>query len=196
MPTEDAYSSGHLALSHFWTCMCSNVETNLSWTCLVSGLLTFGHPSVILFWEQHQNWHMSVYTICCLSLGTTSILTHVCLYNILFILTVDFCQGCPIKHTQVILVEECGIRRDYFHSAQTYSKSSIVYIFIICSTWETCNTIHAYILTSVLHIHMLCYYAIGITCIHNTKISVMPVTCSCIITLDICNKLFPFNCIK
>ena len=49
MPTEDAYSSGHLVLSHFWTCMCSNVETNLSWTCLVSGPLNFEHPSVLLF---------------------------------------------------------------------------------------------------------------------------------------------------
>ena len=38
MPTEDAYSSGHLVLSHFGTCICSNVETKLSWTCLVSGL--------------------------------------------------------------------------------------------------------------------------------------------------------------
>ena len=47
--TEDAYSSGHLVLSHFGTCMCSNVETNLSWTCLVSGLLNFEHPSVLLF---------------------------------------------------------------------------------------------------------------------------------------------------
>ena len=28
--SEDAYSSGHLVLSHFGTCMCSNVETNLS----------------------------------------------------------------------------------------------------------------------------------------------------------------------
>ena len=27
MPTEDANSSGHLVLSHFWTCKCSNVET-------------------------------------------------------------------------------------------------------------------------------------------------------------------------
>ena len=56
MPTEDAYSSGHLVLSHFGTCMCSNVETNLSWTCLVSGPLNFEHPSVLLFclelWEQ------------------------------------------------------------------------------------------------------------------------------------------------
>ena len=43
------YSSGHLVLSHFGTCMCSNVETNLSWTCLVSGLLSFEHPSVLLF---------------------------------------------------------------------------------------------------------------------------------------------------
>ena len=49
MPTEDAYSSRHLVLSHFGTCMCSNVETNLSWTCLVSGLLNFEHPSVLLF---------------------------------------------------------------------------------------------------------------------------------------------------
>ena len=49
MPTEDAYSSGHLVLSHFGTCMCSNVETNFSWTCLVSGLLNFEHPSVLLF---------------------------------------------------------------------------------------------------------------------------------------------------
>ena len=46
---RDAYSSGHLVLSHFGTCMCSNVETNLSWTCLVSGLLNFEHPSVLLF---------------------------------------------------------------------------------------------------------------------------------------------------
>ena len=47
--TGDAYSSGHLVLSHFGTCMCSNVETNLSLTCLVSGLLNFEHPSVLLF---------------------------------------------------------------------------------------------------------------------------------------------------
>ena len=49
MPTEDAYSSGHLVLSHFGTCICSNVETNLSRTCLVSGPLNFEHPSVLLF---------------------------------------------------------------------------------------------------------------------------------------------------
>ena len=49
IPTEEAYSSGHLVMSHFGTCMCSNVETNLSWTCLVSGLLNFEHPSVLLF---------------------------------------------------------------------------------------------------------------------------------------------------
>ena len=36
MPTEDAYSSGHLVLFHFGTCMCSNVETNppLNLSCL------------------------------------------------------------------------------------------------------------------------------------------------------------------
>ena len=49
MPTEDAYSSGHLVLSHFGTCICSNVETNPSRTCLVSGPLNFEHPSVLLF---------------------------------------------------------------------------------------------------------------------------------------------------
>ena len=30
MPTEDSYFSGHLVLSYFGTCICSNVETNLS----------------------------------------------------------------------------------------------------------------------------------------------------------------------
>ena len=39
----------HLVLSHFGTCLCSKVETNLSWTCLVSGLLNFEHPSVLFF---------------------------------------------------------------------------------------------------------------------------------------------------
>ena len=38
-----------LVLSHFGNCMCSNVETNLSWTCLVSKLLSFERPSVLLF---------------------------------------------------------------------------------------------------------------------------------------------------
>ena len=49
MPTEDAFSFGHLVLSHFGTCKCSNVETNFSWTCLVSGLLSFEHPTILLF---------------------------------------------------------------------------------------------------------------------------------------------------
>ena len=53
MPTEDAYHSGHLVLSHFGTCMCSNVETNLPRTCLVSGLLSFKHPSVLPFYFRH-----------------------------------------------------------------------------------------------------------------------------------------------
>ena len=37
-------------------CMCSNVETNLSWTCLVSGLLNFKHPSVLLFCFGHASY--------------------------------------------------------------------------------------------------------------------------------------------
>ena len=49
MPTEDAYSSAHLVMSHFGTCICSNVETNLSGTCLVSRHLSFEHLSVFLF---------------------------------------------------------------------------------------------------------------------------------------------------
>ena len=52
---EDAYSSGHQVLSHFGTCNWSNVETNLSWICLVSGLYSFEHPSVLLSCFQLQN---------------------------------------------------------------------------------------------------------------------------------------------
>ena len=64
MPTEDAYSSGHLVLSNFGTCMCSNVETNLSWTCLVSGPMNFEHPSVLLFCLiPKQAWTNSGYKI-------------------------------------------------------------------------------------------------------------------------------------
>ena len=55
MPTDDAYSSGHLVLSHLWTCICSNVETNLSWTCLVSELFSFEHPSVLLFYFEIES---------------------------------------------------------------------------------------------------------------------------------------------
>ena len=51
MPTEDAYSSGHLVLSHFGTCTCSNVETNLSWTCLVSGLRTSLGTSLLRLYD-------------------------------------------------------------------------------------------------------------------------------------------------
>ena len=46
--TEDTYSSGRLVLSNFMTCICSYVETNLSWTCLLSGRLSSEHPSVLL----------------------------------------------------------------------------------------------------------------------------------------------------
>ena len=41
--------TGHLVLSNYGTYMGFNVEINLSWTCLVSGLLNFEHPSVLLF---------------------------------------------------------------------------------------------------------------------------------------------------
>ena len=62
IPTEEAYSSRHLVPSHFGTYKCSSVKTNLSWTCLVSGLLSFEHPSVLFFlnttryqWERSLN---------------------------------------------------------------------------------------------------------------------------------------------
>ena len=35
---------------HFWTCLWSNVETNLSLICLVSGLSSFGLPLIHLFY--------------------------------------------------------------------------------------------------------------------------------------------------
>ena len=38
-----------LVLSHFGTCTCSNVETNLSWSCVASGLLNYENPLVLLF---------------------------------------------------------------------------------------------------------------------------------------------------
>ena len=62
MPTEEAYSSGHPVLSHFGTCMCSNVETNLSWTYLFSGLLSFEHPSVLLFCSFRISLRSRVFT--------------------------------------------------------------------------------------------------------------------------------------
>ena len=46
----DAYASGHLVLSHFGTCICSYVETNLSWTCLVSGLRLSNIPRYFYFY--------------------------------------------------------------------------------------------------------------------------------------------------
>ena len=67
MPAGDTYSSGHLVLSHFETCICSNVETNLFWTCLVSGLLNFEHPSVLLFFfllSGHTLSHICVVSLC------------------------------------------------------------------------------------------------------------------------------------
>ena len=49
MPTEDAYSSGHLVLSHFRFACVLMSRPSLSWTCLVSGLYEFRNPSVLLF---------------------------------------------------------------------------------------------------------------------------------------------------
>ena len=51
--TGVACRQGTLTPPDTWSChtlgKCSNVETNISWTCLVSGLLSFEHPSVLLF---------------------------------------------------------------------------------------------------------------------------------------------------
>ena len=48
MPTEDAYSR-HLVLSQFGTLKWSYVKTNLSWTCLVSGLWVSNIPRFFCF---------------------------------------------------------------------------------------------------------------------------------------------------
>ena len=39
------------SITQFGTCMCSKGETNLSWTCLVSRLLSFEHTLVLLFFS-------------------------------------------------------------------------------------------------------------------------------------------------
>ena len=61
LKNSNSNSSGHLVLSHFWTCMCSNVETNLSWTCLVSGLFKLEHLSVLLFCHIMAGYEILVY---------------------------------------------------------------------------------------------------------------------------------------
>ena len=62
MITGNAFASGHLVLSHFGTCKCSYVETNLSWSCLASGLLSFEHPSLLLFCFPHLTWFFGLFT--------------------------------------------------------------------------------------------------------------------------------------
>ena len=50
--TDAACQQRTLTPQDIWscpTCICSNVEINISWTCLVSGLLSFKHPLVLLF---------------------------------------------------------------------------------------------------------------------------------------------------
>ena len=54
MPNGDAYSSGHLVLSYCGTCKYSNVETNLSWTGLVSELVILVLNFVSIIWRYLQ----------------------------------------------------------------------------------------------------------------------------------------------
>ena len=49
MPTDDAYSFGHLVLSHVGTCMDSNVGWSTSQTCLVFGLSSI--PLWVILWQ-------------------------------------------------------------------------------------------------------------------------------------------------
>ena len=49
MAAEDDYSSEHLVLSHFGTCMSSNVETILSWNCLFSDFWVSNIPHYFCF---------------------------------------------------------------------------------------------------------------------------------------------------
>ena len=62
---------------HFGTCICSNVENNLSWACLVSGLLNCEHPSVLLFCLQAV-WHESRERLPLRTHGSVALLEFVC----------------------------------------------------------------------------------------------------------------------
>ena len=63
VPIEDTHSSGKLVLPNDGTCMCSNVEINLCWT-LFSGLLSFEHPSDLLFFASYKTMTPQDHLLC------------------------------------------------------------------------------------------------------------------------------------
>ena len=58
--TDDLRHTLYFRKAMLWT----NVETNLSWTCLVSGLLNFEHPSVLLFCFDIYDFEQKYWTTC------------------------------------------------------------------------------------------------------------------------------------
>ena len=143
MPTEDAYSSGHLVLSHFGTCMCSNVETNLSWTCLVSWLLNFEHPSVLLFCSLVILPYSRVfYYPLALSHGVCGIWIHpVCPY---YTTTPADLSGCTIDtislyHARSILVVLLQVHVD----CQTWSIVSL-FLWHVHLCWAMHSVSHSH----------------------------------------------------
>ena len=146
MPTEDAYSSGHLVLSHFRTCKCSNVETNISWTCLVSGLLSFEHPSVLLFllnakYEKHALYHplksriLTYYNSCIkLVFLDTRVYAHSGKRSCIFHKT-------PVLRTLLVEHNERNLKMSYsiyaFIRHKTYMQNALTkHIFYACCTFS------------------------------------------------------------
>ena len=71
MPTDDAYFSGHLVMSHLWTCMNCNVVSYHSLTCIVSRLLSFEYAqyfTLLLYYFPAKGFESSVlclFLVCC-----------------------------------------------------------------------------------------------------------------------------------
>ena len=99
--TENAYSYGHLVLSNIEACMCTNVETNLLWTCLVSGLVIFwaslgssivhvGHILYMLDIPRFFYCTCTVVLYCWCHSGSSSV--PFCILHVLLIWAIsDFC---------------------------------------------------------------------------------------------------------
>ena len=63
-PTEDAYSSGHLILSHLGLAFVLMLRPFFSKLVMSTDLLGFEHPSVLLFCFEWLNQDPSIWSIC------------------------------------------------------------------------------------------------------------------------------------
>ena len=89
---RDAYSSGHLVLYHFGTCKCSNVETNLSWTCLSPdfwvfwtslGTSDFASPLILYQCLVQSKWSIRITTLQ-LTAAASSKFVHIVFKDFIF----------------------------------------------------------------------------------------------------------------